>query len=135
MSGIPNTRPTKAWDPYTVDSVSKIEMVQRRSARYACSRYHNTISVSDMLSTLNWPTLAECRLRTRIIMIYKCVHQLVAILSGTILIPANSRTKKIHQQTLINIFTSKDIYRYSFFPYTVKQWNNLPEQVVYKLKQ
>jgi len=66
MSSIPSTRPTKAWVLYctvwnlhTVDSDSKIEMVQRRSARYTCNRYHNTSSVSDMLITLNWSTLAE----------------------------------------------------------------------------
>jgi len=55
-----------------------------------CNRYQNTSSASDMFTTLNWPTLAECRLPTRIIMFYKIAHQLVvAIPSGTTLIPTN----------------------------------------------
>jgi hypothetical protein len=29
------------WDPHTVEHCNKIEMVQRRAARYACNRYHN----------------------------------------------------------------------------------------------
>jgi hypothetical protein len=58
-------------------------------------------------------------------MFYKIVHQLVAIPSGTILMPADSRTKKIHQQTFRHIFTSKDIYIYSFFPYTVNLYDYL----------
>ena len=50
------------WDPLTSDSRAKIEMVQRRSARYDCNRYRNTSSVSYMLNTLNWSLLSEQRL-------------------------------------------------------------------------
>jgi hypothetical protein len=130
MSSIPSTRPTKAWvlyctvwDLHTVDSDSKIEMVQRRSARYACNIYQNTSSVSDMLITLNWPTLAESSCFTKL-------YQFVAIQSDTILIPADSKTRITHQQTFKHIFISKDTCRYSFFPYTVTQWNNLPEPCI-----
>jgi hypothetical protein len=48
-----------------------IEIVQRRAARYICNRYHNTSSVSDMLNIINLPSLAERRLRTRLVMMYK----------------------------------------------------------------
>jgi hypothetical protein len=30
------------WDPRTSESIRKIEMVQRRAARYLCNWYHNT---------------------------------------------------------------------------------------------
>jgi hypothetical protein len=30
------------WNPHTVEHCNTIEMVQRRAARYACNRYHNT---------------------------------------------------------------------------------------------
>ena len=64
------------WDPLTSDSRAKIEMVQRRSARYDCNRYRNTSSVSYMLNTLNWSLLSEQRLCTRLMM-YKITHHLV----------------------------------------------------------
>ena len=32
------------WDPYTQRNIYKIEMVQRRAARFVCGRYHNTSS-------------------------------------------------------------------------------------------
>ena len=41
------------WSPYTSQSKRKIEMVQRRAARYATNRYRNTSSVIDMLENLN----------------------------------------------------------------------------------
>jgi hypothetical protein len=51
------------WDPYTHDNipvhVNKLEMVQRRAARYVQNNYHNTSSVTSMIDTLDWPTLAE----------------------------------------------------------------------------
>ena len=42
---------------HTKSQVHKLEMVQHRAARYTCNRYHKTSSVTDMLQTLNWPTV------------------------------------------------------------------------------
>ena len=122
---------SSVWDPHTQDSISKIDMVQRRAARYTCNNYHNTSSVSAMLNTLNWPNLQERRLRSRLIMMYKITHQLVAIPFSTILIPSDSRTRKHHSLTFRHIYTTKDSYRFSFFPYTITQWNLLPVAVVH----
>ena len=33
-------------DPYTTENIYKIKQVQRRAARYACHRHHNTSSVT-----------------------------------------------------------------------------------------
>ena len=35
------------------------------------NNYHNTSSVTDMIDTLQWPTLAEHRLKTRLCIFYK----------------------------------------------------------------
>ena len=104
-------------------------MVQRRAARYVCNRYHNTSSVTEMLDTLNIPPLSHRRLRTRLIMMYKITYHLVAIPSN-ILVLADSRTRKNHSLTYRHIYTSKDSYRHSFFPYTIPQWNQLPAPLV-----
>jgi hypothetical protein len=45
------------WDPHTKSNISKLEMVQRRAARYTCNRFHNTSSVTNMLTELKWPQL------------------------------------------------------------------------------
>ena len=98
-------------------------MVQRRAARYICNRYHNTSSVSDMLNTINLPSLAERRLRTRLVMMYTVAFHLVAVPSVILIV---TRTRKYHPLTFRQIHTSKDTYRHSFFPYTIPQWNQLP---------
>lgn len=117
------------WDPHTTEAIHKLEMVQRRAARYICNKYHNTSSVTDMLDTLNIPPLSQRRLRTRLIMMYKITYHLVAIPSD-ILIKADSRTRKNHSLTFRHISTSKDTYRHSFFPYTIPQWNQLSPALV-----
>ena len=46
-----------AWDPYTAKDINRLEMVQRRAARYVTGRYHNRSSVTDMLGELGWTSL------------------------------------------------------------------------------
>jgi len=55
----------------------------RRAARYM-NNYHNTSSVNTMIDTLGWPSLAERRLKTRLIMFYKFTHCLIVIPPDTI---------------------------------------------------
>jgi hypothetical protein len=45
-----------------------------------------------------WPTLDERHLKTRLIMMYKITHALIAI-PNNILVPTDSRTRKSHNQT------------------------------------
>ena len=47
------------WDPHTAQDVNKLEMVQRRYARYTSRDYGRTSSVTAMLKTLGWEPLAE----------------------------------------------------------------------------
>ena len=42
------------WDPHTHFNTQTLEMVQRRAARYVCNGWHNTSSVTGMLSQLKW---------------------------------------------------------------------------------
>ena len=48
---------SSVWDPATNNQIHQLEMVQRRAARFTLNRYHNTSSVNNMLSELEWPTL------------------------------------------------------------------------------
>ena len=62
------------WDPYTHYNTQKLEMVQRRASRYVCNRWHNTSSVTGMLSQLVWVPLAMRRANTRLCMMYRVAH-------------------------------------------------------------
>ena len=42
------------WDPHTKEHISKIEMVQRRAARWTFGNFDNRASVTEMLNKLGW---------------------------------------------------------------------------------
>ena len=42
------------WDPYTNTNIKKLEMVQRRAARFVKGDYDRTSSVTAMLDELGW---------------------------------------------------------------------------------
>ena len=81
------------WSPHTKEYVSKVEMVQRRAARYVTNRYRNTSSVTSMLDHLNWESLEACRAKTQLTMLFKIIHGLVDIPAVDYLVPASTRTR------------------------------------------
>lgn len=116
------------WDPYQKQQITQIEKVQRRAARFTCNRFHNTSSVSDMFTHLNWYPLQVRRLKYRLVFFHKIIHQIVAVPASNLLILADSRTRHSNPFSYKHIQTSKDCYKYSFFPHTITQWNKLPIQ-------
>jgi hypothetical protein len=121
---------SSVWDPHTKKDSDQIEKIQRRAARFALSRYHNTSSVTDMLKSLNWEQLQQRRAKARVTMMYKITYNLVAIPLYTYVQPAYSRTRGSHEHKLQCFTTHTDYYRLTFFPRTVIQWNGLPVDVI-----
>ena len=105
----------------------QVDMVQRRSARYVCRRYHNTSSVKTMLDELAWPTLKSRRQNSRLCMMYKTVHGLVAIPFDQYLIPSQACTRG-HDQKYLEIKARINSYRDSFLPRTIRDWNGTLSQ-------
>ena len=50
------------WSPYTQQNINKIEMIQRRAARWVNHDFSSYSSVSSMISQLGWRTLYDRRL-------------------------------------------------------------------------
>ena len=119
------------WDPHTVGNVKKVEMVQRRAARYVKNRYRNKSSVSDMLQDLEWTSLEERRRQQRIVMFYKIHNGLIGIERAAYMTPTvRSLPSHSHNQTYLVPKATKDYYDLSFFPRTIQDWNQLPRNVV-----
>ena len=109
--------------------VSKVEMVQRRAARYVTNRYRNTNSVTSMLDHLDWESLEARRAKTQLAMLFKIIHGLVDIPAEDYLLPASTRTRSQHSLKFLQIPVSSDYYKFSFFPRTISRSNSLPANV------
>ena len=109
----------------------KIESVQRRAARWVLGDYSPYSSVTDMIGKLGWRTLEQGPTDSRLILFYKIIYGYVAIHvplpSYVIPLPRASRTS--HPLAYRQISTRTDYYKYSFYPLTVVQWNNLPASI------
>jgi hypothetical protein len=87
----------------------------------------NTSSVTEMIHSLDWPTLQERCLKNRLHIFYKIINNKIAVPYDNILIPSQSRTRFTHSNTIRQIQCNKDSLKFSFFCRTIKDWNKLPE--------
>ena len=112
-----------AWDPHNLLNINSI---QRTAARFCFDDFSRYSSVTNMLSSLNLPLLQARRTQAKLSTFYK-------IINGYLIVPTDDLTPKLsslrsgyyHQpMTLI------DAYKFSFFPSTIKLWNQLPADVI-----
>ena len=119
------------WDPDTKKDTDRLEMIQRRSARYVLNRYRNTSSVGSMLEQLKWQTLETRRKHARLTMLYKISKQQVDTPGLKSLLQPITRPSRHHNSKAYQIpETSKEYIKNSFFPRTIREWNVLPESAV-----
>ena len=116
------------WDPHDKNDIRRLEMVQRRSARFVTNRYRNRSSVGEMLETLDWKSLEDRRKEARLIMMFKIDSQLVAI-DNQSLIPPRRLTRHMHPKSFQTFSACTDYRKWSFFPRTVRDWNSLPPDI------
>ena len=117
------------WDPHTKKNIDKAEAVQRRAARFVTSNYSTTSSVTAMIDRLEWENLHQRRARAKATMMYRVVHSLVAIQLPPQFSQTGAATRG-HQHRYRIPFCRTTVYKESFFPSTIRVWNQLPENVI-----
>ena len=119
------------WDPITQKNITELERVQRKAARFVMGDYKTTSSVRSMLEHLKWPTLEERRKRAKVTMLYRIIHQVVAIPVQPYLIPRGvASTTRGHCQRYQLPYSRLQCHQQSFFPSTIRLWNELPAEAV-----
>ena len=90
------------WNPYTQTNIQKLEMVQRRAARYVKTDtgIPHVYQTTDMLSTMNWWSVQDRRRDARLCMMYKVDRNLVAITKDKRLAPTNEKNPALSHQSL-----------------------------------
>jgi hypothetical protein len=117
------------WDPHLKKHCHKLDMIQRRGARFAVSDYRTTSSASEMIDRLKWQDLAVRRKVARLSMFYKAIKGTVDICLTDLQKPIRS-TRNSSSLSYILPSTRSDTLKYSFFPRTVADWNSLPVDIL-----
>ena len=92
--------------------------------------YSRESSVTSILKELKWPTLQQRRTNTKMVMMYRIVHHLIAIPSQMYLTPATTRTTSDHDQKSQIPFLRIQSHQNTYFPSAIRTWNNLTAVLV-----
>ena len=90
-------------------------------------------SVTSMLETLGWDTLQERRKVARITTMKKITCGRVAINPEDYLLPNSTRTRSVNSAKFKHYSTKTEVFKNSYFPRTIPQWNNTSDQAINKL--
>ena len=119
------------WDPFTLGNQDKLEMVQRRAARFVANSYGQKASVTDMIQKLGWRSLLQRRADIRLAMFYKCLHGMVAVDLSQDLVQQSRPSRHSHPMSFHIPSETKLYLQKSFLPNTITQWNRLPTSVAF----
>ena len=122
---------SSAWDPYTDKNISQIEMIQRRAARFVTGIYSREPgTVTKIMDDLEWPTLQQRRKVSRLGLLYKTINNEVAIDLPEYIQRHARNTRQTHDQTFLQVRSRTKVHQNSFFPRTIKEWNDLPPDIL-----
>ena len=120
---------SSVWDPHTGRLQEELEKVQNRAARFVTRYYvYETGSMTDILGQLKWESLKKRRKDNRLILLYKGLKG-IAMIPTDDLIHRTWRGRNQHSLAFQIHSASKDVYKYSFFLQTIRDWNDLPESL------
>ena len=108
----------------------EIKKVQNRAARFITSNYcFESGSMTGILEKLKWESLKKRRRDSRLILSYKGLKGAASIPTDD-LIPPIGCSRNHHSMTFQTPAARTDIYKGSFFPQTVRDWNFLPDSII-----
>ena len=121
---------SSVWDPHPDKLRKELEKVQNRAARFVTrNNDYETGSMTGILGQLKWESLKKRRKDNRLILLYKGLKGKAKIPTDD-LIPKTRRGRNQHSLAFQIPSASKDVYMYSFFPQTIRDWNDLPESLI-----
>ena len=123
---------SSVWDPHTQVLLNKIEMVQRRAARFCHNDYtsRETGCVSEMIKKLHLKLLTTRRTNRRLNIFHKAIHSHLSLPVANLLQPIKRHSRHLNSKAFNTIHVSKNCYKFSYFPRTIKDWNSLPDATV-----
>ena len=121
---------SSVWDPPGVVLQAELESVQKRAARFVTGNYnYETGSMTGILGQLKWESLKKRRKDNRLILLYKGLKGKASVPTDD-LIPKTRRCRNQHSMAFQTPIANTDVYKGSFFPQTIRDWNALPDSLI-----
>ena len=121
---------SSVWDPPSVVLQEELESVQKRAARFVTGNYnYETGSMTGILGQLKWESLKKRRKDNRLILLYKGLKGKASVPTDD-LIPKTRRCRNQQSLAFQTPIANTDVYKGSFFPQTIRDWNALPDSLI-----
>ena len=119
------------WDLfYNYTDIYKLDEEMKYKEELLDGFYPNTqelrTSVTSLLSFLNLPTLQQRRKLSRLTLFYKIINNALPIFIPSHYQRTQFSTRQHHSNQFILPQVTLNVYKYSFYPRTIREWNNLP---------
>lgn len=112
------------WNSYKRCNIDKIEMVQRRAARFVFNDCSRSSDVSEMINTLDWDSLEHRRLLNQVCIFYKIYKGFVGISLPAEISPITRASRLPNCTPFVQLRTLNGTFKFSFYPRTIRNWNN-----------
>ena len=117
-------------DPHGIVVQEELEKVQNLAARFVTGNYNfETGSMTSILEQLGWESLHRRCKGNKLILLFKGLKGRASIPCKD-LQPPNKRCRNQHPMAFQVPYARTDIYKYSSFPVTIKDWNALPASLI-----
>lgn len=118
------------WSPHQKGLINELERIQRLAARFICSRYKKTDSVTEMLNSCKLELLETRRKRNRIKLLFQILQGQINIDKSRYIREPGRISRRINHSAAIRTYVTRtNVFRYSFFPNVIENWNALPAHI------
>lgn len=118
------------WDPFSKKDKQKLEMVQRRAVRFIFNKYRSTDSPSSLMVQNGISTLEQRRELARQKFLFSLFHGHLKLNANPYVKPFLPRASRhCHSHNFLPYKARTNLFKYSFFPRTIAEWNALPSSV------
>ena len=115
-------------DPQSIRLQDELEKVQKRAARFVTGHYvYETGSMTGILKQLKWESLKKRR-KDKTPNALQSLKDAASIPTNDLVLPIR-RTRNHHSLAFQIPMAGTDIYRSSFFPQTIRDWNSLTDSL------
>lgn len=118
------------WHPNSVDLSNQLESVQNKAARFILSSYSSYQSVTVLKRKLHLHNLDTRRRISRLSFFHSMYHSNTVFATTNILLAHHISSRRDHSYKVEPIFARTLKYQNLPFLLSVKEWNDLPEQIV-----
>lgn len=118
------------WDPFTKLNLTKLERIQNKATRFIFNSYGRT-SVQNLVQRAGLQPITERNRVCRLKFLYQIIHGYYKInVQDYITFSQGYSTRQRHSFSIVPFMPRNNCFKYSFFPRTVVEWNELPQETI-----